>query len=120
MSKPRRISELQITTSPTISDTIPVVQSGVSKKTTLGSVFNAEIPAKHSTIEITESASVTGSLNISGSVSSSYVHITDVLSLDAVNPLPTGSVGMLAISASGAVYNLYYHNGSDWSTISYT
>jgi hypothetical protein len=47
-------------------------------------------------------------LDVTGSV-----NITDVLKLAQKNPLPTGAVGQLAVSAS----NLYYHNGSTWSQI---
>jgi hypothetical protein len=41
------------------------------------------------------------------------VTINRALKLDAQDPLPTGAVGELAVSAS----NLYYHNGSTWSQI---
>ena len=47
-------------------------------------------------------------MQVTGSVS-----ISDVLQLAQKDPLPTGAVGQLAVSAS----NLYYHNGSNWSQI---
>jgi hypothetical protein len=47
-------------------------------------------------------------VDVSGSV-----NITDVLKLAQKDPLPTGGVGQLAVSAS----NLYYHNGSSWTQI---
>jgi hypothetical protein len=53
-------------------------------------------------LEFKRSAEVTGSVSIS-----------DVLQLAQKDPLPTGAVGQLAVSAS----NLYYHNGSSWSQI---
>jgi hypothetical protein len=47
-------------------------------------------------------------MQVTGSVS-----VSDVLQLAQKDPLPTGAVGQLAVSAS----NLYYHNGSSWSQI---
>lgn len=41
------------------------------------------------------------------------VQITEVLKLNAQDPLPAGGVGQLGVSGS----NLYYHNGSSWSQI---
>lgn len=45
---------------------------------------------------------------ITGSVS-----LSSTLQLAGQDPLPTGAVGQLAVSAS----NLYYHNGSSWTQI---
>jgi hypothetical protein len=45
---------------------------------------------------------------ITGSVS-----LSSTLQLAGQDPLPTGAVGQLAVSAS----NLYYHNGSGWTQI---
>ena len=50
---------------------------------------------------------------ILGSSSVDTVTVNTVLKLTELNPLPAGSIGMLAVSAS----NLYYHNGSSWSQI---
>lgn len=47
-------------------------------------------------------------VQITGSVS-----LSSTLQLAQQNPLPTGAVGQLAVSAS----NLYYHNGSGWTQI---
>jgi hypothetical protein len=60
--------------------------------------------------EITGSTIISGSngLQVTGSVG-----ISDVLQLAQKDPLPTGAVGQLAVSAS----NLYYHNGSSWTQI---
>jgi hypothetical protein len=41
------------------------------------------------------------------------VNITSVMTLSQQSPLPTGTVGSLAVSGS----NLFYHNGSSWSQI---
>jgi len=53
-------------------------------------------------LEFKRSAEVTGSVSIS-----------DVLQLAQKDPLPTGAVGQLAVSAS----NLYYNNGATWTQI---
>jgi hypothetical protein len=56
----------------------------------------------------TSDITVHENLIVSGAVS-----ITDTMELAGLDPLPTGSVGQLAVSAS----NLYYHDGSNWSQI---
>jgi hypothetical protein len=53
-------------------------------------------------VEFKRSVQVTGS-----------VEISSVMQLAGQDPLPTGAVGQLAVSAS----NLYYHNGSSWTQI---
>lgn len=50
---------------------------------------------------------------IEGDFSTNHVKINDVLELNQSDPLPTGGVGQLAVSAS----NLYFHNGTSWSQI---
>lgn len=50
---------------------------------------------------------------IEGDFSTNCVKINDVLELNQSDPLPSGGVGQLAVSAS----NLYFHNGSSWSQI---
>ena len=50
---------------------------------------------------------------IEGDFNTGLVQINDVLKLNESNPLPTGDVGQLAVSAS----NLYFHNGTSWSQI---
>ena len=52
--------------------------------------------------------SVLKPMEVTGSVS-----LSSTLKLAQQNPLPTGGVGQLAVSAS----NLYYHNGSTWTQI---
>jgi hypothetical protein len=46
-------------------------------------------------------------------VETGSVNISTVMTLAQQSPLPTGSVGTLAVSGS----NLFYHNGSSWSQI---
>jgi hypothetical protein len=58
--------------------------------------------------DIRNNLNITGSLNVTGSV-----NITSVMTLSQQSPLPTGTVGSLAVSGS----NLFYHNGSSWSQI---
>lgn len=48
---------------------------------------------------------LSGSYGVTGSVS-----ITETLSLSPSDPLPTGQLGMLAVSGS----DLYFHNGTSW------
>jgi hypothetical protein len=48
---------------------------------------------------------LSGSYSVTGSVS-----ITQTLSLSPSDPLPTGQLGMLAVSGS----DLYFHNGTSW------
>ena len=50
---------------------------------------------------------------IEGDFSTNHIKINDVLELNQSDPLPSGGVGQLAVSAS----NLYFHNGSSWSQI---
>jgi len=52
---------------------------------------------------------VKGDLRVTGSAT-----ISEVLELAEQDPLPTGAVGQLAVSASA----LYFHNGTSWSAIS--
>ena len=74
-------------------------------------------------INIVESGSVafgTGSVTdgfnfeFSGSVKfNDSVNIGSVLSLNSSDPLPSGTLGSLAVSGS----NIYFHNGSSWKTM---
>ena len=68
---------------------------------------------------ISDNISLTGSLGLSGSLTTNgnttitgSVNISNVISLAAQDPLPAGSIGMLAVSASG----LYFYNGA-WTLI---
>ncbi len=49
-----------------------------------------------------------GSLTVTGSV-----NVTSVIKLTAQNPLPAGTVGMMAVSGT----NLYFHNGTAWTMV---
>jgi hypothetical protein len=53
---------------------------------------------------ITDTMTITGSVNISS-----------VMKLQALNPLPGGTLGELAVSSSN---ELYFHNGTSWNLIS--
>jgi hypothetical protein len=52
---------------------------------------------------------------------SSSVDIGDTLKLKSWNPLPSGELGMLAVSASIAgIGGLYFHNGTLWQSVNLT
>ncbi len=59
---------------------------------------------------VTGSGIFTSGLTITGSV-----NITEVINLKPLDPLPTGTLGKLAVSSSS---DLYFHNGSSWVNIS--
>jgi hypothetical protein len=44
-------------------------------------------------------------------------NITNILKLSAVHPLPTGQMGMFAVSASGANVKPYFYDGSAWNAL---
>jgi hypothetical protein len=44
MSKPRRITELQLTTNPSISDLIALARAGSNSRVTIGTLLNSEFP----------------------------------------------------------------------------
>ena len=54
--------------------------------------------------------------NISGSL-----EITGPVIITALDPLPTGEAGMLAVSSSdgGLTDKLYFHNGVIWREVSF-
>lgn len=59
---------------------------------------------------------VEGTLNVSGSTAiTGAVSITETLQLSALDPLPAGADGQLAVSAS----NLYFFSGSNWNQIAF-
>jgi len=74
MSKPRRISELQLEVTPKVSDLIALASDGVSKKTTLGSTLNASIPATFGSTTINGDLDVNGNLRVSNLVSASILY----------------------------------------------
>ena len=55
----------------------------------------------------------TSSLEIEGFISASYVNVSQTLDITPSDPLPTGKIGSLAVSAS----SLWFYNGS-WNEVS--
>lgn len=74
MSKPRRISELQLEINPEISDLVALASNGQSKRTTLGSVLNASIPSTFGDTTINGDLNVNGNLRVSSVVSASILY----------------------------------------------
>ena len=68
MSKPRRITELQLTTNPSISDLIALAREGSNNRVTLGTVFNSGFPATFGDLD------VNGNLRVSNLVSASILY----------------------------------------------
>jgi len=60
-------------------------------------------------VEATTSGKASGSVSLTGSL-----NVSKVLKLGQSNPLPTGTDGSMAVSAS----NLYFYSGSDWRKVS--
>ncbi len=59
---------------------------------------------------------ISGSLITSGSATiTGSVNISSVMKLQALDPLPAGGLGELAVSSSN---ELYFHNGTNWNLIS--
>ena len=74
MSKPKRISELQIEINPQISDLVALASDGTSKRTTLGSIVNAELPTTFGETTINGDLNVNGDINVSTIVSASVLY----------------------------------------------
>jgi hypothetical protein len=74
MSKPRRISELQIEVNPKLSDLIALASDGVSKRITLGSTLNGNLPATFGSTTINGDLDVNGNLRVSQLVSASILY----------------------------------------------
>lgn len=77
----KRISELQIETNPKISDLVALASDGQSKRTTLGSILNSELPSTFSNTTINGDLNVNGnsfssSLFQSSSISGSVIEFT--------------------------------------------
>ena len=70
----KKISELQIEVNPQVSDLIVMASDGTSKRTTLGSVVNAELPATFGDTSINGDLNVNGNINVSTIVSSSTLY----------------------------------------------
>ena len=68
MSKPRRITELELTTNPSVSDLIALAREGSNNRVTLGTVFNSGFPATFGDLD------VNGNLRVSNLVSASILY----------------------------------------------
>lgn len=74
MSKPRRITELTLTTTPSISDLLAIARPGSNNKITLGTLVNSEFPATFGNTTINGDLNVNGNLNVSKLVSASILY----------------------------------------------
>lgn len=113
MSKPRRITELELTTNPSISDLLPLARNGSNNKVTLGTIFNSEFPATFGNLD------VNGTLRVSTIVSSSILYESGSTifgnSLDDTHDL-TGDVtisGSLLVSGSTEFNGVHTLSGSN-------
>ena len=70
----KRISELQIEVNPKISDLVALASDGQSKRTTLGSILNSELPSTFGDTTINGDLNVNGNLNVSTIVSASIIY----------------------------------------------
>ena len=70
--------------------------------------YGAWEPISQIGLAVTGSNTFSGTQTVTGSV-----NITSTMKLSAQHPLPSGTVGTLAVSGS----NLYYHNGTTWQQI---
>jgi hypothetical protein len=70
----KRISELQLEVNPQISDLIALASDGTSKRTSLGSLVNAELPATFGSTTINGDLDVNGNLRVSNLVSASILY----------------------------------------------
>lgn len=70
----KRISELQIEVNPQISDLVALASNGTSKRTTLGSITNAGLPATFGDTTINGDLDVNGDISVSNIVSASILY----------------------------------------------
>jgi hypothetical protein len=74
MSRPRRITELELTLNPAISDLIPLARPGSNSRVTLGTVFNSSFPTTLGDTTINGDLDVNGNLRVSTLVSASILY----------------------------------------------
>jgi hypothetical protein len=74
MSKPRRITELTLTTTPSISDLLAIARPGSNNRISLGTLVNSEFPATFGNTTINGDLDVNGNLRVSKLVSSSILY----------------------------------------------
>lgn len=118
MSKPRRISELGFELNPQLSDVLPIVSDGSTKKIAYGTIKNDIIDGitivsggvDLSGYATTGSNEFIGDQTITGSLS-----ISETVNLPPQDPLPSGQMGDLAASGS----NLFFYNGT-WNEVTIT
>ena len=69
----------------------------------------------------TQKLSVSGNISASGDVTASNAYLSNLLTLQSIDPLPTipSVTGSIAISSSGATEKLYFHDGSAWKEVSF-
>jgi len=73
-------------------------------------IRNQSSAIQSASFSISGSSFISGSLSISGSA-----EIASFLLLKPSNPLPTGRLGMIAVSGSSGTAKPYFHNGSSWA-----
>lgn len=64
----KKISELELVTIPTVSDTFPIVSNGVTKKTSIGNLLNSNLSISASHIEAT-------SLHVEGNITANSFNV---------------------------------------------
>jgi len=81
-----------------------------------GSKSNGILTYDSSTTAISQNLvsfdATTAVLQVTGST-----HLTNILKLEAIHPLPTGQMGMFAVSSSGATVKPYFYDGSAWNAL---
>jgi hypothetical protein len=70
---------------------------------------------------LVQKLSVSGNISASGDVTASNAYLSNLLTLQSIDPLPTipSVTGSIAISSSGATEKLYFHDGSAWKEVSF-